>query len=68
MLFIINMYYLNVIKDYTLGYIEIKCCYSKCNRMLKISRNELRYGFYSCNIGCALASYNDKNENENKNS
>jgi hypothetical protein len=63
MLFIINMYYLNVIKDYTLGYIETKCCYSKCNRTIKISRNTLQPGIYSCNIGCALASYNDENKN-----
>ena len=56
------MYYLNIIKDYTLGYIEIKCCYAKCNRMLKISRNKLQYGFYCCNIVCALGSYNDENK------
>ncbi len=53
------MYYLNVIKDYTLGYIEVKCCYSKCKRTLKISRNSLQPGLYSCNMGCALGSYNE---------
>lgn len=60
------MYYLNVIKDYTLGYIEVKCCYSKCNRTLKISRNTVGpglYNHYTCNIGCALGAYNDENKN-----
>lgn len=58
------MYLLNFIKDYTLGYIEVKCCYSKCNRKFKISRNSLQPGLYSCNMGCALGSYNDENKNK----
>ena len=58
------MYLLNVIKDYTLGYIEVTCCYKKCNRKFKISRNNFQPGLYSCNMGCALGSYNDENETQ----
>lgn len=56
------MYYLNVLKDYTLGYVEVKCCYSKCNRPLKISRNSLQPGLYTCRMGCSLAAYNEEHE------
>jgi hypothetical protein len=59
------MYYLNIIKDITYGYVEVKCCNKSCNRISKVSRNSevAKYpNNVSCNMGCALACYNTENK------
>ncbi len=55
-------YVWNILKDCTFGYIEVKCCNTRCNRVFKVSRNSEAAktpNNISCNMGCALAAYND---------
>jgi hypothetical protein len=56
------IYLWNVAKDITFGYLELKCCNKNCVRTFKISRNSevsKNPNNVSCNMGCALAAYND---------
>jgi len=56
------MYYFNVLKDYTLGYVEVKCAYSHCKRTIKVSRNKINDGPYCCGMGCAFETYNESKQ------
>ena len=58
-------YISNIFQDIYYGYIEIKCANPNCSRIFKMSRNKLDIHYdinYSCNIGCALNSFNEINK------
>lgn len=66
-------YISNIIQDIYYGYVEIKCANPYCSQTFKVSRNIIDKNnkpYYSCNMGCALNSFNVSNiinENENLN-
>jgi hypothetical protein len=62
-------YIQNILGDVFYGYIEVKCVNNTCNRVHKITRNNFYNNGqtdYSCNMGCALAAYNQTNKENDK--
>jgi hypothetical protein len=65
-------YVKNILGDMVFGYIEVVCCNNNCKRVFKLSRNKYYNSpitTYSCNMGCALESYNqfEKQREEERN-
>ena len=61
-------YLSNIALDIYYGYVEVKCVNPLCNRVFKLSRNNVNYNIsdsYSCNMGCALNYFNHTQTNKN---
>ncbi len=56
-------YFTNIGADIIYGYVEVKCANNNCGRIFKFARNTLdnnNINNYSCNMGCALAVFNNQ--------